>query len=289
MKIAYLASQQTMVGPNARTVDAIEHAQMMDVLNPVFTANRSEIHDLAWDHDINWSGYDAALIGSTWDYCDRHAEYIQVLQNIGQQIPLFNNLTTVKWNSDKRYLADLTAQGVHTIPTLWHSDISANPDWSVAMNDLESQKLVVKRQVGAGAEGQFLFRAGDTAPELTHPVMIQPFMKSIAEEGEYSFIFIDGDLSHALIKKAKRGDYRIQAAYGGMESKVTASAEDIKTARATLEPLEEMPMYARVDMVRDDDQKLALMELELIEPFLYPLQSNDLGQRLYSALQKRLA
>ncbi len=100
---------------------------------------------------------------------------------------------------------------------------------------------------------------------------------------------IDGELSHALIKRAKSGDYRIQSLYGGMEDKVHPSTDEIEAARSVLAHLEEMPLYARVDMVRGKDGALWLMELELIEPYLYPEQADQLGALLATALSARLA
>ena len=40
---------------------------------------------------------------------------------------------------------------------------------------------------------------------MDRPGMIQPFVPSIATEGEYSFLFVDGEFSHALVKRAKHG------------------------------------------------------------------------------------
>ena len=119
-------------------------------------------------------------------------------------------------------------------------------------------------------------------------MMVQPFQSAIQTEGEYSFIFIDGDFSHALLKQAKSGDYRIQSSYGGTETKVTPSASDLASASAILGLLDETPLYARVDMLRGADGGMLLMELELIEPYLYPVEGPELGPRLAAAIAKRL-
>ena len=110
----------------------------------------------------------------------------------------------------------------------------------------------------------------------------------IEQEGEFSFIFIDGKLSHALIKRAAPGDYRIQSLYGGVETAIEPDASDSRDAHAIMETLDEVPLYARVDMLRGEDGRLLLMELEMIEPYLYPEQGPEFGERLAAALLGRL-
>jgi hypothetical protein len=118
--------------------------------------------------------------------------------------------------------------------------------------------------------------------------MIQPFIASVASEGEYSFLFVDGVFSHALVKRAARGDYRIQESYGGTSAKVEPAAADITQARAVLEALAVPPLYARVDMVRGEDGRLMVMELEVIEPYLFPVEGPRIGEMIGVALKKRL-
>jgi len=120
-------------------------------------------------------------------------------------------------------------------------------------------------------------------------MMVQPFLSTIQDEGGYSFIFIDGGFCHALLKTAKSGDYRIQSSYGGTETAVTPSASDLADATAILATLDETPLYARVDMLRGEDGGLLLMELELIEPYLYPLEGPELGPMMARAVASRLS
>ena len=118
--------------------------------------------------------------------------------------------------------------------------------------------------------------------------MIQPFIASIATEGEYSFLFVDGEFSHALVKRAKSGDYRIQEAYGGTSQAIDPTPDDRASAQAVLAALATPPLYARVDMVRGQAGELLLMELEVIEPFLFPKDGPHIGEMLGAALKKRL-
>ncbi|MDG1826641.1 MAG: hypothetical protein P8H62_10285, partial [Henriciella sp.] len=268
--------------------DAFEHDRMMDALRPAFKAQGMSVHDVDWaDEMVNWSDFDAALIGTTWDYWDHWDTFLETLANIEAQIPLFNGAKLVRWNSHKGYLRDLEAKGARLIPTLWIDQVTPQ-NAADAFDTLGSETLVFKRQVGAGADGQYRLQRGDILPGMPNPMMVQPFLPKIVEEGEISFIFIDGEFSHALIKRAAKGDYRIQSTYGGTEEAITPSTEDLSDAKAILGALDVPPLYARVDMLRGEDGGLLLMEMELIEPYLYPVEGPELGVRMAAAVLKRL-
>lgn len=298
MQIAYLASPVTMPGSPVRREDAFEHDQMMQSLVSLSDQMMDAIADtgltcidytaISWDDpDTDWSHYDAAIIGTTWDYWDRKDEFLATLERIQSKTRLCNPVELVRWNIHKTYLRELESRGARLIPTLWLDTVTAAMA-TEAFDTLRSDDLVFKRQIGAGASGQHRLARGEDIPVMPHPMMAQPFLPTIQSEGEYSFVFIDGELSHCLIKRAAAGDYRIQSAYGGIEERVTPSEQDHKAARAIIEMLGDVPLYGRVDMVRGDDGGLLLMELELIEPFLYPLQSDGLGDRIAAALLRRL-
>ena len=286
MRIAYLASPVTLPGSPTRRSDAFEHDQMMDALS---VDKRLNYEAVSWDDPTaDWSGYDAVVIGTVWDYWDRMEAFLPTLDEIAAQTALYNPPSLVRWNSHKSYLKDLETRGAKLIPTVWLETVTPKTA-KAAFEKLGSDDLVFKRQVGAGAEGQHRLQPDTPLPDLPHPMMVQPFLGSIQSEGEYSFIFIDGVLSHALVKRAKPGDYRIQSAYGGTEERIEPSSDDLSAACAIIETLEEPPLYARVDMVRGAEDQLLLMELELIEPFLYPLQGPALGNRIGDALLRRLS
>lgn len=288
MKIAYLSSRVTLPGSATRRSDAFEHDYMMDALKAPFAALGMSLNDLAWDDpDVDWSSFEAAIIGTTWDYWDRVDEFLSTLERIGTLTKLFNSAALVRWNSRKTYLRELETRGARLIPTLWLE--AAQPDLAAAaFDELASDDLVFKRQIGAGAADQHRLKRGDPIPEMPHAMMVQPFLKMIQDEGEISFIFIAGAFSHALVKRAAAGDYRIQSAYGGTEHAISPSADDLAAATSVISTLDEAPLYGRVDMLRGPDGHLLLMELELIEPYLYPLEGPGLGPRLACAVAQRL-
>jgi hypothetical protein len=278
----------TLPGSPVRRPDAFEHDRMMDALRPAFDALGMALFDVDWaDPAQDWSHYDAVLIGTTWDYWDRPDAFLATLQRIEAKTLLCNPARLVQWNSHKGYLKQLAEKGARLIPTLWIDQVT-NANYAAAFDQLGSDDLVFKQQIGAGADGQYRLSRGDPLPSLPHPMMVQPFLQQIQDEGEYSFIFIDGQFSHALLKQAKPGDYRIQSTYGGTETAIMPSSEDLADAAEIMLKLAETPLYARVDLLRGEDGRLLLMELELIEPYLYPLEGPELGPRLAHALSRKL-
>ncbi|MEL7539693.1 MAG: hypothetical protein AAGJ51_02215 [Pseudomonadota bacterium] len=289
MKIAYLASKATLPGSPTRRSDAFEHDRMMDALRDPFAEKAMQVVDVDWaDQTQDWSSYGAVIVGTTWDYWDHHAQFLRTLQQIEQETLLFNSAALIQWNSHKGYLRALEQKGARLIPTIWIDEVTPARA-ADAFSELCSDDLVFKRQVGAGADGQYRLSSTSPLPDMPHAMMVQPFLSKIQEEGEYSFIFIDGQFCHALLKTAKTGDYRIQSTYGGQETPVTPSSSDLQDAVTVLQTLDETPLYARVDMLRGDDDRLLLMELELVEPYLYPLEGPQLGPTMAAAVTRRMS
>jgi hypothetical protein len=287
-KIAYLASRVTLPGSPIRRTDAFEHDYMMDALRGPFAARGMRVEDVAWDDTkADWADFDAVIIGTTWDYWDRLEEFLAALVRIEGQTRLFNGSALVRWNARKTYLRELETKGAKLIPTLW-LDVADEAAAKAAFGTLGADDLVFKRQVGAGAKDQHRVKRGEPIPSMRHAMMVQPFLPMIQTEGELSFIFIDGEFCHALIKRAQPGDYRIQSTYGGREEKLTPSTEDLAAARAIIGTLDEAPLYGRVDMLRGDGGGLLLMELEVIEPYLYPVEGPELGERMAAGVARRL-
>jgi glutathione synthase/RimK-type ligase-like ATP-grasp enzyme len=120
-------------------------------------------------------------------------------------------------------------------------------------------------------------------------MMVQPFLRSVAEEGEYSMMLFGGRFSHSIVKLPKPGDYRVQPHLGGTEVPCPPPQGSIELARAALAAAPADAAYARVDMVRDDDGNLAVIELELIEPSLWLQHAPDGGASFVDALRQGLA
>jgi glutathione synthase/RimK-type ligase-like ATP-grasp enzyme len=252
-----------------------------------FAQRGVEASSVVWgDPNPDWNQYDLALIRSTWDYIDDLARFVTVLSAIeASACRLFNPLDAVRWNSDKSYLFDLNDWGVPIVPTLRVSttDLASVAD-TVAREGWHS--VVVKPIIGAGGSAVRRVAAaeiGGTLKQLAaqhpqHEFLVQPLIESVITEGEWSFIFIDGEVSHVLLKKPAAGDYRAHGIYGGTIESAAPRQHDLRHARAMLARLPFDLLYARLDLVRIDGH-LAAMELELIEPMLYfDLAREGVGQ-----------
>lgn len=292
-RIAFLACPETLPGSPTRRADAFEHDLLFDAIDAGL-AGRAELVGIDWRAPMaELTKFDLAYLGTPWDYTDAKDEFLARLEALeAAGVTVCNPVEVIRWNSDKLYLRDLAERGAVTIPTLWPE--GAGPaEVAAAFDHFGADRVVVKRRVGAGAVGQDSFSRGNPPPadwRLDQPAMIQPFLSAIQHEGEHSFIFIDGQFSHGLIKRAAAGDYRIQSLYGGVEVAVDPAPADRAAAEAVMAmlPFEQAPLYARIDMVRLDDGRLAVIEAETIEPYLYPLQGPEFGTRMAAAMLRRL-
>lgn len=293
MEIAFLACPETLPGAPGRRPDAFEHDEQIGALRRGLAGTGVSVVDIDWHGPLaDLLRFPLALLGTAWDYTEEPAAFVERLSALeAAGVQVCNPAAMVEWNADKGYLADLAASGAPSIPTIWN-DAPTGRDVADALDSFGCDRVVVKRRVGAGAIGQSSFFRGDPAMEgwaMDQPALLQPFLPSIQTDGEYSFIFVDGAFSHALVKRAAAGDYRIQSLYGGTEHAVHPQMADLRAAQAVMGmlPFAVSPLYARVDMVRGRDGQLALMEAELIEPYLYPLQDADFGERLAKAVLAR--
>ena len=243
--------------------------------------------------------YDAMLPLFVWDYFEgNEAAFTAEMAKVDARTKLFNNYKTLKWNANKAYLEDLKDKGAPVISTLTVERVTET-NVARAFETLGTDTLVIKPQVGGGAWRQVLYKKGDPFPskDVLPPkgAMMQAFLPSVVEEGEYSFLYFGGKFSHGLIKRPKKGDYRIQSLYGGTEETYEPSPQERASARAVLNALDFTPLYARVDLLRGRDGKLKLIELEMLEPYLYLAHAdgeageNKGAQKLAEALAKRLA
>ena len=293
-RIGFLACADTLPGDGPRRGDAFEHDIEIAALRPAFESAGLQLVEIDWRAPLEeFDGMAMVLLGTAWDYQDHPTEFLVKLGALeGKGIRVCNPPEVVRWNAEKTYLRQLEERGSTTIPTVWLPD-AGREDVLVAMDAFETGRVVVKRQVGAGGLGQHSFTRSEPPPSgwrMGHACMIQPFLPSISEEGEYTFVFIDGQFSHGVLKRAAKGDYRIQSLYGGTESDYVPEPADLERAQAVLAalPFDDL-LYCRIDMARLPTGELAVMEAEAIEPYLYPEQGPQLGERLSAAILRRLS
>jgi hypothetical protein len=251
-----------------------------------------------WDADVDWTRYRAVLLRSPWDYFEHEREFRAWLDRLERdRVPCWNPVPLVRWNLDKRYLKDLAARGVAIVPTLWLDPADGLTPEAAALRILDTgwPEVVVKPRVSAGAWRTVRLRREEVAAHGDHlrtvlaggGLMVQPFLPEILAEGEYSFLFFGGTFSHAVLKRPKAGDYRVQWTHGGSHVPIAPSSSLVEQARAVVAAAPSAGLYARVDgVVRDG--RLLLMELEQIEPYLYFAQGPGSMHRFVEALRARL-
>lgn len=249
-----------------------------------------------WDDpSIDWAGYDAVVIRSTWDYVTKYPAFLDWIERVGGVTRLFNPPEVLRWNLHKGYLIELEDRGVPIVPTAWLGqgdrvdleELAATRGWS---------DVVIKPAVDAGARG--LVRVdGDLAAGqakldallATDDVMVQEFQTGILDHGELSVICIDGAFSHAIRKRAKPGDVRIQIEYGGTYTREVPDDATRGLAEWIVEATGLDLLYARVDLVPAVDGSWQLGELELAEPALYLHWAPGSSGRLAEAIRQRLS
>lgn len=217
--------------------------------------------------------YAAMLPLFVWDYFSGNEQaFAEQMAKADSATVVVNSVPTLLWNANKRYLNDLSQRGAPVIDTVIVDKVD-EMQVRLAFEKLDTEKLVIKPLVGGGAWRQVLYEANTPFPSANSlppgEAMIQAFLPSVVAEGEYSFLYFGGKYSHGLVKRAASGDYRIQSTYGGTEEHYSPTDEEKSTALSILRSLPEMPAYARVDLLRGTDGQLKLIELELIEPFMY--------------------
>ena len=230
-----------------------------------------EVDAVPWTEAGDLSGYDLILPLVVWGYHLQYEEWLRFLDRIeAEQLPVTNPPRLLRWNSDKAYLKELGCRGISTVETIEVESLD-DCELEAAAAHLGTDELVVKPPVSASATGTHRIRVGDEIPteERGRRMMIQPFLPSIATEGEYAVILFDGVYSHTVVKRPKSGDFRVQPHLGGSTEPGEPPAGAVELAQAALGAAPAEATYARVDIVRGRDGELLIMELELIEPALF--------------------
>ncbi|MFA6541574.1 MAG: hypothetical protein WCT99_08220 [Bacteroidota bacterium] len=228
------------------------------------------------DREFEWSSAHAALFRTTWDYFDHFPAFTRWLDGTSPKLRFINDISLIRWNMDKHYLADLEKKNIRTIPTLFLEQGETRTlqqiVGSVPWND-----AVLKPAVSGGGKNTFRFNrkmfhdleqtfSGLISGEA---MMLQEFQNSIVTGGEIAVMVIDGIVTHAVQKRAKEGEFRVQDDFGGTVHRYTPTTEEIEFAQSVVSHCTPKPVYARVDMIRDNEQQLSVVELELIEPEMW--------------------
>jgi O-ureido-D-serine cyclo-ligase len=259
---------------------SVDEARALDEDLPPLTAALERlgfaVDSPSWDDaNIDWPKYAIVIIRSTWDYTDRPAQFVAWTEAVNRKTSLHNPPQIVAWNIDKHYLLALEKAGVPIVPTQF-------ADLESAAQFPASGDFVVKPAIGAGSRGAKRFAAGDFRGAESHVAalraaghcpMVQPYLSSVDTLGETALVFFNGEYSHAFRKgpllAAGKAGVRGLFAPESIQARVPGDDELHAARRAIAAIPGQVPLYARVDLIRDGGGAPRLLELELAEPSLY--------------------
>ena len=247
-----------------------------------------EVEPRPWTDPGVLTGFDLVTPLVAWGYHLDPPRWHALLDRLeAADATTLNPVELLRWNSDKRYLAELGAAGIATVPTRLIESLDDGA-FAEARQDF-GDELVIKPPVSASADGTYRIGPADPIPDAARgqTMMVQPFLRSVTSEGEYSVMMFGGRFSHCIVKRPKTGDYRVQPHLGGSDAPVSAPDGAIALAEAALAAAPAKAAYARVDMVRDNDGQLCVIELELIEPALWLQHAPDGGASFAAAIVER--
>lgn len=294
-----------MSKPTIALVTAEAARDLDEDLPPLESALRqagAEVAIAEWDRPHDWSRFDIALLRSTWDYPQRLAEFFDWAGDVSTRTKLLNPLQVVKWSSDKHYLRDLARAGVPTVLSRF-IEAGESASWRIAelLSEPGVEEFVVKPAIGAGSRDAQRFGPEEQDAAAEHAqrmlsqkrsVLLQPYLSRVDEQGETALMYFEGQFSHAIRKgpllKRKEGPTQELFARETITARVPDAAE-LRVATRALQALPfETPLYARVDLIRDEKNEPVVLELELIEPSLFFPFAGGSAQRFAAAVLKRV-
>ena len=228
------------------------------------------------DTEFDWTTTKYAIFRTTWDYFERFDEFFSWLEKTKHKTTFINSTEIINWNIDKHYLQDLENKGINIAPTLFIEtkekitlkELFEKTNWTEA---------VIKPAISGAARHTYRINPANCKEQenifkeliSSESMLFQEFLTNITTEGEISLIMIGGKCTHTVKKIVKKGDFRVQDDHGGIVKKYEATSEEIKFAKKCIENCPFSPIYARVDIVYDNNNQPSLSELELIEPELW--------------------
>jgi len=247
------------------------------LLTTALEAKGLKVNCAYWDDpDYDWSKTKAIVFRTIWDYFERYDEFALWLEKVKTKTRLINPYHLIQWNIDKHYLGDLERQGIAIVPTVFVDNGKHQPINEVC-KEQGWDDVVIKPAIAGGAFETYKVMQEerqtyeDRFKKLVNDrdMLIQPFIRSITTKGEASLMLFNGRYTHAILKKAKTGDYRVQDDYGGTVHPYEPTAEEINFAEQVFACCDSMPAYGRADIVWDEKGNVLLGELEIIEPELW--------------------
>ena len=235
------------------------------------------VEAVVWDEaGCDWNRVRLACLRASWDYSTKCRNFLRWIETVSPVTTLWNPRAVLEWNSHKSYLQDLAEAGIEVadmvlLPKRSRADLAglvSEHGWADA---------VVKPAVSGTARETIRLSqhpAQDAQRHLdrlleSEDALVQEFVASVESEGELSLIFLDGQYSHAVRKRAKAGDFRVLEEWGGNTIPEEPSRDALDFAVKAMAQSPAATLYGRVDILRGNDGRLQVSELELVEPELY--------------------
>jgi hypothetical protein len=240
------------------------------------------------DAAVDWSKAAVCMVRSVWDYHLQPEHFREWMTSVDAMTTLLNPRDLMTWNLHKRYLRELSSYGIPIIDTVWMRR-GTSVELDAILSRRHWDEALVKPAVSASSWKTAKVVVGDpTGQSLVNDilqstdVMVQPYLRSIERDGEVSVIAIEGEVTHAARRVSALTNDISVTRQGAAH---TMTADEGRLAREVTALLPETPLYARIDIVRDDHDLAVLGELELIEPVLYLRHSSTAAARLCTALR----
>ncbi len=261
-------------------------------------ANGTIVIPVVWTKEVlpELGSNDYVIIRTPWDYLNEYVRFQEWLNQLPVQ-NVFNSKKVLLWNSEKTYLQALERGGIKIVPTCWIKPKTDSEVHKAIDTTFPGSEIVIKPVIGAGSLDTFRLKVGSYPTQglyINQSAMIQPFLKEVINDGECSLVYFSGKFSHAILKRPKLGDFRVQESYGGIMTPFFPSkgelkfGEDIFLQFQVNFPSEPLPLYARIDYVKVNGTPL-LMELELLEPDLYFHHAPEAIPKFVQAVLRRMS
>ena len=266
-----------------------------DALHTALLRRGATLSMPAWtDPTVDWARFDAVLLRTTWDYAHQRERFVQWADRVATVTRLHNPAAVVRWNTDKRYLRELGRRGVPTLPSVWFEP-GERADVAAILRERGWSRAFLKPVFGQTARETLRFDASTAASGQHHldrmlrtePMILQPYVATVEDAGEVSAVVIDGEVTHAVVKRPVPGDYRVQDDHGGTDAPAELAADELAAVGAVLAALDTPSLlYARVDLLRHEG-RAAVIEVEAVEPSLFFRHGRHAADRLADALLAR--
>lgn len=257
-----------------------------------------EVQRTYWDNpNYDWSKTRAVVFRTVWDYFERFDEFWPWVESIRNKTKLINPYALLRWNIDKHYLRDLANRGIQIVPTHF-VDKGEHESLAAICERMGWRDIVIKPAVSGAAFLTYKILQAEIPSKETlfkelvseRDMLVQPYQETITEMGEASLMVLNGTFTHAILKRAKPGDYRVQDDFGGSVHPYSASGEEIAFAENVFAVCSPTPAYGRADIIWDRKGNIFLSELEIVEPELwirnYPEAATNFADGIIAMLQE---